>query len=90
MAYKMKAKIEIKMGGNSSREYYPKEQAKMELNAARNYHRRIKEYNYAYHGYYSDYVEWCRAQYELECIPECCRQGSGYNPQYDQWGHQTY
>lgn len=87
MCYKMKGKNNIKMGGNSSRE---KEQSNLELNAARNYHRRMKQYNYAYHGYYSDYVEWCRAQYELECIPECCRQGPGYRPEYDSWGNQTY
>lgn len=78
------------MGGNSSRESYAKEQANLELNAARNYHKRIKEYNYAYHGTYIPYVEWCRAQYELECIPEICRQGPGYRPEYDSWGNQTY
>ena len=78
------------MGGNSSRESYAKEQSKLELNADINFHKRIRGYNYAYHGYYTDYVEWCRAQYELECIPECCRQGSGYTPQYDHWGRQTY
>lgn len=49
--------------------------------AAINYHKRVNEYNFAYHGYYIDYIEWCRAQYELECIPESCRQGSRYRPQ---------
>jgi hypothetical protein len=78
------------MGGKSSREYYAEEQAKRTLNAARNYHRRIKEYNYAYNGPYYNYVEWCRAQYELECIPEYCRQGPNYRPQYDHWGNQVY
>ena len=49
--------------------------------AAINYHKRIREYNFAYHGYYLDYIEWCRAQYELECIPIACRQGSNYRLQ---------
>jgi hypothetical protein len=58
--------------------------------AAINYHKRIRAYNYAYHGPYHDYVEWCQAEYELECIPPCCRQGSGYRPQYDHYGRQIY
>ncbi len=78
------------MGGNSSREYYAKQQAELELNAAKNYHKRVKSYNYAYHGPYYEYIEWCRAQYELECIPEFCRQGPNYRPQYDSWGHKIY
>ena len=78
------------MGGKSSREYYAEEQSKRRLNAARNYHRRIREYNYAYHGPYYEYVEWCRGEYELECLPEFCRQGPGYKPQYDHWGNQEY
>lgn len=78
------------MGGNSSNEYYAKQQAELELKAARNFHERVKGYNYAYHGYYYDYIEWCRGQYELECIPIGCRQGSGYTPQYDSWGRKIY
>ena len=74
------------MGGNSSRDYYAKQQAELELNAAKNYHKRVKGYNYAYHGPYYTYIEWCRAQYELECIPEFCRRG----PRYSGWSHQTY
>jgi hypothetical protein len=74
------------MGGNSSREYYAKQQAELELNAARNYHKRVTSYNYAYHGPYYDYIELCRAQYQLECLPQCCRQGSGYSG----WNSQDY
>lgn len=69
------------MGGNSSRENYAKKQDELISRAAMNYHRRIREYNYAYHGYYTDYVEWCQGMYQLECIPECCRQGSNYSGQ---------
>lgn len=61
-----------------------------EREAAINFHKRIQGYNYAYHGPYQFYVEWCRAQYELECIPPSCRQGSNYTPQYDHWNQQTY
>jgi hypothetical protein len=78
------------MGGNSSREYYAKQQSELELNAVKNYHMRVKAYNYAYHGPYYDYIEWCRGQFELECIPQCCRQGPNYRPQYDSWGREIY
>ena len=62
----------------------------LELNATINFQKRLREYHYAYHGPYTNYVEWCKAQYELECIPEWCRQGSNYRSQYDSWGRQTY
>jgi hypothetical protein len=48
--------------------------------AIRNFNLRVKSYSYSHHGPYYDYIEWCRAQYELECIPEWCRQGGNYNP----------
>ena len=38
-----------------------------------------------------DYVEWCREQYKLECIPEYYRQRSKFRPrQYDIWGYEEY
>ena len=52
----------------------------MAAEAQRKFDFRIRNYNYAYHGSYIDYVHWCRAQYELECIPECCRQGHNFRP----------
>jgi hypothetical protein len=61
-----------------------------EREASINFHKRIKAYNYAYHGPYSYYVECCQAQYQLECIPDYCRQGSGYRAQYDHYGRQVY
>ena len=62
------------MGGNSSREirYISSREAKLE--ALRNFDRRIEGYSYAYHGNYTEYVEWCREQFELECIPHHIRQ----------------
>ena len=76
-----------KMGGKSSRQY---QTPSLHEEAARNFHKRIKAYNYAYHGPYHNYIEWCRAQYELECIPIYLRQGPNYRPQYDHWGNQEY
>jgi hypothetical protein len=61
-----------------------------ERQAAINFDKRIKAYKYAYHGPYYEYVELCRAQYELECIPAWMRHGSNYKPQYDHWGRQEY
>lgn len=78
------------MGSNSSRQSEYDKQRELELEAARNFHNRLKAYNYAYHGPYYAYVESCRAQYELECIPYYCRQGAGYSSQYDAWGNRIY
>jgi hypothetical protein len=51
---------------------------------------RIKNYRYEYHGPYYQYVEWCRAQYELDCIPKWLQQGPNYTPRYDAYGQQYY
>lgn len=47
-----------------------REQEDLRRRAEINYDRRIRAYNYVYHGYFIDYIEWCRVQYELECIPQ--------------------
>lgn len=75
------------MGQSSSSTYVERN---WEREAAINFHKRIRAYNYAYHGLYCDYVEWCRAQYELECIPEWCRQGPNCSRQYDDYGRRVY
>jgi hypothetical protein len=73
------------MGSKSSVELDAEEQTKRTLKAARNYHRRINEYHYAYHGCYRDYIEWCNEQYELECLPEYRGKSKGVK-RYDMWG----
>jgi hypothetical protein len=65
---------------NSSRTDNLIEEQRLTAEAQRKFDFRIRNYNYAYHGSYIDYVHWCRAQYELECIPECCRQGHNFRP----------
>lgn len=62
----------------------------LELQALKNYDARIKSYCFPRHGPYFDYMEWCLAQYELECIPPSCRQGSAYKPKYDSWGNKYF
>jgi hypothetical protein len=71
------------MGNNSSKrnQEYLIEQQKLQEQALRNFNARVKSYSYPYHGSYIEYIEWCRAQYELECIPESCRQGPNYKPE---------
>jgi len=61
----------------------------LEAEALRRYNIRVKAYNHLYHGHYFDYLYWCRATYELECLPEICRQGPNWTPQYDNWGNQV-
>lgn len=58
--------------------------------ATRNYNLRIINYNHLIHGSFYDYSQWCRNQFELECIPESCRHGTNYTPQYDSWGNQIF
>jgi len=57
------------MGLTSSRDNF-RVQEDLRTKATINYDSRLKSYNYAYHGYFMDYVEWCRRQYELECRRE--------------------
>jgi hypothetical protein len=41
----------------------------IKIQAARKYHERMRSYNYFIHGPYEHYVEWCRGQFQLECMP---------------------
>jgi hypothetical protein len=64
------------MGSNSSKENYFKAQQELRTRATINYDRRLREYKFSHHGYYINYLEWCRDQYERECMPEYCRKNS--------------
>jgi hypothetical protein len=70
------------MGNETSRkaqqEKYNAEVESLEKEARRRYHMRIKAYDYMKHGPYEYYRVHCEAEYQLECIPESCRQGSRY------------
>ena len=74
-----KANIKVKMGLNSSkqnREQLEREQIIREQEALRRFNIRIKSYSYPHHYCsYFEYIEWCRAQYELDCIPDSCKRG---------------
>jgi hypothetical protein len=48
---------------------------RLQIEAFSRYEARINSYRLHY-GRYEDYIDWCNAQYELECIPEICRSGS--------------
>ena len=56
------------------------DEEKIKKEALKKFNIKISSYNYAQHGSHYEYIQWCRAQYELDCIPEYCRQGSNYNP----------
>jgi len=65
-------------------------QQHLEVEAMRRFNARVANYSYAHHGPYFDYIEWCRGQFCLECIPESLRYGENYTPQYDAHGVQVY
>jgi len=50
-------------------------QQKLQIDAFKRYEARINSYRLHY-GPYDHYIDWCNAQYELECIPEDARRGS--------------
>jgi hypothetical protein len=47
------------------------------------FNKRVSSYSYPHHGPYQDYIHLCRAQYELDCMPECSRQGISYEGDYN-------
>jgi hypothetical protein len=67
-----------------------KSDEQLEREAMENFNLRVKNYSYPHHGPYHEYIDWCRAQYQLECIQPYCRQGANYSPKYDNWGNQYY
>lgn len=78
------------MGVTTSNPQVIKSDEQLEREALQNYNFRVKNYCFPRHGLYSDYIQWCVAQYQLECIQPSCRQGPNYKPQYDSWGKQYY
>jgi len=80
------------MGSKSSKTNSSSEVNYEDLNrrAMNNLTIRLNMYRYPIHGDYFDYVQWCRAQYELECIPPMCLKGPNYKPEYDHYGNQIY
>lgn len=81
----------LKMGSSSSSPSAASLKAEIDLEAEamRRYNIRVKGYNYLHHGNYCDYLQWCRGMYELDCLPESCRQGPNWTPRYDSWGNQV-
>lgn len=77
----------IKMGNNSSNQL--KEET-LKTEAMRKFNIRVNSYSYAHHGNHFEYIQWCRAQYQLDCIDANCYKGPNYKPQYDHYGNQTH
>ena len=67
---------------NSSRTEALIEDQRLQAEARRRFDYRIRTYNFAYHGPYYEYIRWCQAQYELDCLPDYCKQGPAYSGTY--------
>lgn len=65
-------------------------QQQLEIEAMRKFNERVANYSFPHHGLYLDYIEWCRAQFSLDCIPKELHYGENYAPQYDAHGVQVY
>jgi hypothetical protein len=69
------------MGSSSSKESKAmqiRQQQELQEKALYNFNQRIASYSYPHHGPYDIYIQWCRAEYELECLPDSCRYGPAY------------
>ena len=66
------------MGNNSSRQI---KEEKLKKEAMEKLNMRISSYNYQLHGNHFDYIKWCRAQYQLDCIEKYSNKGSNYKLQ---------
>ena len=67
---------------NSSRTEALIEEKRLEEEAMRKFNYRVRTYSYPHHGPYHEYIEWCRGQYELDCLPDYCKQGHAYSGNY--------
>lgn len=74
------------MGNNSSKktelmdeEKIKEIEEKIKEEAFKKFNARIHSYNYAQHGSHYEYIQLCRAEYELECINEFKRKGFSFN-----------
>ena len=54
------------------------EQEQIKMEAYRTFNIRVTSYSYPHHGPYIQYIEQCRAQYQLDCIPKRLQHGSMY------------
>jgi len=54
------------MGSKSSKPTHVLNNEILESEALRKFNKRVKEYKYKYHGDYTEYIEWCSGQYQLD------------------------
>ena len=40
---------------------------------------RVNSYSYHQHGPYIQYIDWCKAQYQIECMSQSSRQGDAWS-----------
>ena len=71
----LKMGSEMSLESKRQQEEYILNQQRLKIEAFARYEARLNSYRLHY-GRYEDYIDWCNAQYELECIPEICRSGS--------------
>lgn len=54
-------------------------QNKLIMQAKKRYKQRLENYSFNLHGDYYAYSTYWESEYELECIPISCRQGTRHN-----------
>ena len=66
------------MGNSNSSEKQRIQRIILHKNAVNLYNQRIQNYNYVFHGNYSEYLRNVKAQFQLDCLPDYIKYGSKY------------
>ena len=70
----------------SSNSFTPKDiEIILHARALDNYKKRLRSYNYCFHGNYSEFLDEINAQFELECLPDYVLYGSTFHSNYSRW-----
>lgn len=63
------------MGGSQSKK---EKNSNQKEEALKNFNIRVNSYSYPHHGPYVQYIDWCRAQYQIECMSQSSTQGDAW------------
>lgn len=55
------------------------EMYELHQSALRNYHYKLRNYDYYKHGSYRRYLHCVEVQYELDCLPDCVKYSNNHH-----------
>jgi len=78
------------MGNKSSSSSRLSRQEIREKEAIKQYNIRVKGYNFALHGSYHTYIEWCQSMFQMDCIQKEALEGNNCSREFDDYGRRIY